>query len=75
MVVTFMKKLRRTKGEERKVMGVCGGLGKCFGIDPTFIRLAFALVCIFPPVGTITTILIYLVMGFVIPEENDYIDV
>ena len=70
-----MKKLRRTKGEERKVMGVCGGLGKCFGIDSTFIRLGFALVCIFPPVGTITTILIYLVMGFVIPEENDYIEV
>ena len=36
MVVTFMKKLRRTKGEERKVMGVCGGLGKCFGIDPIY---------------------------------------
>lgn len=70
-----MKKLRRTKGEERKLMGVCGGLAKCFDIDPTIVRLAFALLCILPPIGTITVILIYVVMGLVIPEENDYIDV
>ena len=70
-----MKKLRRTREPERKVMGVCGGLGKFFGIDPVIVRVIFVLVCIFPPIGTATMVIAYVLMGLIIPEETDYIDV
>ena len=71
----MMKKLRRTIGAERKLNGVCGGLGKFFGVDPTIIRVVAVLLCIFPPVGTATVALAYILMSFIIPEETDYIDV
>ena len=70
-----MKKLRRTKDAERKIFGVCGGLGKFFGIDPTIVRVIAVLLCIFPPIGTVTAVIGYILMGLIIPEETDYIDV
>lgn len=40
---TYTMKKRLTKSKkDRMLFGVCGGLGEYFGIDPTFIRLAFA---------------------------------
>lgn len=59
------KKLTR-KINERMVAGVCSGLGDYFNIDPTFVRLFFA-ICIITPVPII---LPYLVMWMVIPEED-----
>jgi len=29
--------------ENRKIAGVCGGLGEFFNVDPTFVRIAFIL--------------------------------
>lgn len=37
-----MKKLRKS-AYDRKLCGVCGGIGEFFGIDSTVIRVAFAL--------------------------------
>lgn len=70
-----MKKLRRTKGEERKLAGVCGGIAKYFGIDPTVVRVAFVLICIALPVSIVAIVLAYIVMVWLIPEETDYIDI
>ncbi len=70
-----MKKLRRTKGEERKVAGVCGGIAKYFGIDPTVVRVAFVLICIVLPMSIIAIVLAYAAMALLIPEETDYIDI
>ena len=67
-------KLRRPK-EGRKLAGVCAGLGNFFGIDALYIRLLLVLVCLFPPVSTLTAVAAYIVLGYVIPEETDYIDV
>lgn len=67
--------MRRTKDRERKVLGVCGGLGKFFEIDPTILRVVAVLMCIFPPFATIGVCLVYVLMGIIIPEETDYIDV
>jgi phage shock protein C len=58
------KKLYRSRNE-RKIAGVCGGLGEYFGIDPTLVRLLFVLGLIF--VGG--TLLAYLILMIVIPEE------
>lgn len=69
-----MKKLRRPK-KGRKLLGVCAGLAKFFGIDTVFMRMIWVLLCLFPPVSTFMAIAAYIVLGYVIPEEKDYIDV
>lgn len=58
------KKLYLSK-EDKKLMGVCGGLGEYLDIDATFIRLAF--VFAFFALGT--GLLVYFVMGLVVPEK------
>lgn len=58
------RKLYRSRNE-RKIAGVCGGLGEYFGIDPTLVRLLFVLGLIF--VGG--TLLAYIILMIVIPEE------
>jgi phage shock protein C len=59
------KRLYRTR-EGRVVAGVCAGLAAYFGIDPTLVRLAFALFTIFGGAG----VLLYLVAWIVIPEDD-----
>ena len=59
------KRLYRTR-EGRVVAGVCAGIAAYFGIDPTLVRLAFAVFTIFGGAG----ILIYLFAWIVIPEEG-----
>jgi phage shock protein C len=59
------KRLYRLR-DGRVVAGVCAGLAAYFGIDPTLVRLAFAVVTVFGGIG----ILVYLVAWIVIPEEG-----
>jgi len=61
---TSSKKLYRSR-IDRKIAGVCGGLGEYFGIDPTLVRVLFVLGLIF--VGG--ALLVYLILAIVIPEE------
>ena len=69
-----IQKLRRPK-KGKKLLGVWAGLANFFGIEVIFIRLIWVLVCLFPPVSTFAAIAAYIVLGYVIPEEKDYIDV
>jgi len=59
-----MKKLYRKK-EGRIICGVCGGIGDYFGIDPTLIRLVWALIAC-----TGTGVLAYIIAAIIIPEEG-----
>ena len=59
-----MKKLYRSK-TDRKICGVCGGLGEYFNIDSTLIRLA-AVLLIFMEVG----ILAYIIAAIIMPLQN-----
>jgi len=59
------RKLYRSR-TNRRIAGVCGGLGDFFGIDPTVIRLLFAAGALF---GFGSFILIYIVIFIVVPEE------
>ena len=59
------KRLYRTR-EGNIVAGVCSGIAAYFGIDPTLVRLAFAVFTIFGGAG----ILVYLIAWIVIPEEG-----
>ncbi len=58
------KKLRRSSSD-KMIAGVCGGLGKYFGLDATILRLVFVLLLIFAGTG----LLAYLIMWLVIPQD------
>jgi phage shock protein C len=48
--------------------GVCGGIGRYVGIDPTVVRILFILITFFTAI--IPGILVYLVLAFVIPLDE-----
>ncbi len=58
-----MKKLTRSE-VDKKLFGVCGGLGEYFGVDPTVIRIAWLLSVLFAGFG----ILAYIICALVMPE-------
>lgn len=57
------KGLHRSRNN-RMIMGVCGGIGEHFNINPTIIRILMILFAF-----TMVGILVYLVMGLIIPED------
>jgi phage shock protein PspC (stress-responsive transcriptional regulator) len=59
------KRLYRAR-DGRIVAGVCAGLADYFGVDPTLVRLVFAVVTIFGGAG----VLAYLLAWIVIPEQD-----
>ena len=59
-----MKKLYRSN--DRKIAGVCGGLAEYINIDPTDIRVIWALIGL-PGAGVVA----YLVCALNIPEKPD----
>jgi phage shock protein C len=59
------RKLYRSRNN-RMIVGVCAGLADFFGIDPTIVRLLFAVGAL---LGFGSFILIYLVIFIVVPEE------
>jgi len=61
------KKLYRSRTDQM-IAGVCGGLGRYLGIDPTLIRLAFVLLLLF---GIGSGLLVYLVMMLLVPLEPE----
>lgn len=62
------KKLYRSQSN-RKVAGVCGGIGEYLNLDPTVIRLIWVLLVFFAGTG----LLAYLIAALIIPENpNGY---
>ena len=59
------KKLYRSRSD-RLVGGVCAGLGKYLGVDPTVVRLVFVLTLF---LTFTTSALVYFAFWLVIPEE------
>ena len=57
------KKLYRSK-TQRMLCGVCGGIAEYFNIDPTLIRLVWALIGL-----TGSGLLAYIVAVIIIPDE------
>ena len=63
-----MKKpeLKRRKSEDNKVLcGVCGGLGEFLGIDPTIVRLIWAVLAFAAGSG----LLIYILAAIIMPRR------
>ena len=62
-----MKRLYKSS-TDKKIAGVCGGIAEYFNIDPTIVRLLWALISLAYGTGIIA----YIVCAFVIPEKpND----
>jgi len=59
----MQKKLVR---KDKKIFGVCGGLGAYFDIDPTIVRVLFLIALL----GFGSGLLLYLILAIVMPEET-----
>ena len=64
-----MEKKRIYKSNDRKVCGVCGGLAEFFGIDPTIVRLVYAILAFTYGSG----LLIYIIAAIIMDDRPDYI--
>lgn len=63
-----MKEKHLYKSEEGKLIcGVCGGLAKYFGVDPTIVRLIWAAFTLVGGCG----ILAYIVAALIIPKDPE----
>lgn len=58
------KRLTRSR-EDKMLGGVCGGLGRYFGVDPTWVRIAFVVSILLPG----PQVLLYLLLWLVIPQD------
>lgn len=65
-----MKRLYKSS-TDRKIDGVCAGIANYFNIDPTAIRVLWAIITLFT-VGV--GILAYVACALIMPVEPDYID-
>ena len=59
------KRLMRVE-EGRMIAGVCAGLGRYLGMDPTIVRIIFVLLALFAMGG----VLLYLILWLVMPMET-----
>lgn len=52
--------------DDRMIAGVCGGLAKWLGWDPTAVRALYVLVSFLPP---FPGIIVYVILAVVMPSE------
>jgi phage shock protein PspC (stress-responsive transcriptional regulator) len=60
--------LVRSKSD-RLIGGVCGGIAKSLGWDPTLVRITYVLASIFS--SAFPGILVYIILWALMPEENE----
>lgn len=60
------RKLYRSNNN-KMLCGVCGGIGEYLGIDPTLIRLLWAILAC-----SGTGILVYFIAAIIIPQDPEY---
>lgn len=65
-----MEKKKIYKIEEgKKIFGVCGGVAEYFGIDPTIVRVVWALLCLVYGFAIIA----YLICAFAFPKKSEVV--
>ena len=60
-----MKRLCRTQGPDAVICGVCGGIARYFGVDPTVVRVVTALLV---AVGGLS-LWVYIIAALIMPRE------
>ncbi len=64
--------VKRAK-RDRWILGVCGGVAHAYGWSPGAVRLATAvLAVIIPGPSLVATLLVYLLLGAILPESEEY---
>jgi phage shock protein C len=64
--------IRRAK-RDRLIWGVCGGIAHHFGWSSTAVRVVVVFLAIFiRGVSVIPAVLIYLLLGFILPESEEF---
>jgi len=62
----MQKRLYRTEGPDAKLFGVCGGIAEYFSIDPTLVRVGWALLTL-----TGLNVLVYIICALIMPKKSD----
>ena len=57
---------RLTLSDDRMLGGVCGGIAEFFGLDPTLVRIAYALLTVFT---AFSGIILYPILYWIIPSK------
>lgn len=65
-----VRKLMRSRSN-KMICGVCGGIGEYLNLDPTLVRLIWA-VCSLASVGM--GLILYIIAAVVMPEDDGIID-
>jgi phage shock protein C len=65
---TQVRRLTRSS-QDKMIFGVCGGLARYTGVDPTLVRIAVVLATFFGVIVPGT--LLYIILGFLIPSDDD----
>lgn len=68
MELNSPKRLTRSS-KDKMLAGVCGGIANYMDVDPTIVRLIFALATFFTVV--FPGVIIYLIMWIVVPKESE----
>ena len=63
-----MRRLYLSK-TDKKIFGVCGGIGETYDIDPSLIRLIIILLCLLTVIMPV--FITYLAAWLIIPEKKD----
>ncbi len=61
----MMEKRLYKSTADKKLCGVCAGVAKYFGLDPTLVRLGWVLATLFVGCG----IVLYIAAAIIMPEE------
>ena len=67
-VLAKYRKLYRSRSD-RRIAGVCGGLGKYLKVDSNIIRIGFVIVCL--ATAVIPVIIFYFLAIGIVPEESN----
>ena len=54
---------------DKKLTGLCGGIGEFLEVDPTLIRLATVFVCLVT--GIVPVVVAYIVGWLIVPKKDD----
>jgi len=61
---------RLTRSRDSVLAGVCAGIAKYYGLDPTMVRIAYILVSFLS--AAFPGVLVYLILWFIIPEDDSF---
>lgn len=66
------KKLYKSR-TDKKLCGVCAGIARYFGIDPTIVRLIAVVLSLITAV--VTGLIAYIICALIIPDDPEIVDV